>query len=1189
MAFAEGSPDELFLSDGEYQALGEQFCVHYIEEGRADEEAVALVCEHLQDPKWKMDITHKVKSTEEVTNAAVAALQDHDADRIDEVIGMIAEYADAPRDFYGHLLAMYPELDLSGVEAAVDGVDARAQLIESCKADGSQLDSFLRRFFARFVPWDGADREDKAKELCTQYFFKGTWDELHSLLKEHYPRALELNELQVIKMNGSVPDNAGTHTPASFVNTESASKSAQQEARSVAPPPSEPVPAVPAAPMEPKKRIPVLRLTRLQWLQHNAFIAKYFLMHKNENVLKRFAREMVISIGFRVYFALFYLLPGAWFLLVYSVHFFYALTWRLFLPEDTGYIQTLGLFCIFVAAAFAAASLWTHLVKTLLQWIYLDDAAFFGDVDYAVRWKDKDMRPRHRDANVPEGVGYDPEDAHGPARPLLNPVPQVHRATLPPHQRITFFGLPTSDSWSREYYCLVMGVATVLSPFLYCIIATAVKKESAYQTLSHFVEWCVVGGVAVHILLWIFAWGFTIRAKYRAYYEWSTFHNGPFESDDALLPELALDLPTAARNTVFVVVLIIPVGIIFLITSRVDPKYPVEWIFTWIAGVAYLLIMREMATDVRRFPLFIIFSAAAFCILGVVATALLNVGALAVFLVVTFMSQCLLVPHRYRPALKVNKQEFLDQASEGLTQALCEQQKRSGAGNASASVGAGGMSPNAPTEPMDNSAPPAAAAATNGELHGATVHIVTDAILRRQLEKSAPRGVDRSLLPCERVLRALCMPILSCVCPSSAFEGKNFDPSAPRELRGKGAAMPAGFWRLPSAFYGDAPDGASRHPRRKVMLQAAPRAMLSFAAAFFVSVALVLALAGYLRQAGTVQAPAAPPVPVDTASNFTSPVCSLLWSGLSVVDLAVLAETGYLRSTVDFERNYAGALQEAGWGLYGSSQHPFNASKQGPVPLRHGSLEKWGENSSTEVDWLHYATLPEDFAAANSTAEKKTANASGLTNWTNVHHVVVLRSNLEGRNLKRDLDVWGDSVAYQVVSALVPVLRVLPVVAVADWVEGLATFKRPLDGGAHPTRYLSNLHAYILNVTDTHPGPVTLVGHATNGGLAAILGAKLGLPVVAFSPPGTAYLAAKMGLKAEPNPRQLSVVPAEDQMCAIDEQAGAVQHIPCTASDEKTCHAIANTITHLATACRSPGLLARLGNATPAVTAAPTP
>lgn len=81
-----------------------------------------------------------------------------------------------------------------------------------------------------------------------------------------------------------------------------------------------------------------------------------------------------------------------------------------------------------------------------------------------------------------------------------------------------------------------------------------------------------------------------------------------------------------------------------------------------------------------------------------------------------------------------------------------------------------------------------------------------------------------------------------------------------------------------------------------------------------------------------------------------------------------------------------------------------------------------------------------------------------------------------------------------------------------------------------------------------------MTGHSLGGGLAGIVGAKLKLPSVAFSPPGLKFSRLKHGLRLRDLAHTTVVAPIRDPVPLVDKHTGLVQHTGCNESSALLCH-----------------------------------
>jgi len=81
-----------------------------------------------------------------------------------------------------------------------------------------------------------------------------------------------------------------------------------------------------------------------------------------------------------------------------------------------------------------------------------------------------------------------------------------------------------------------------------------------------------------------------------------------------------------------------------------------------------------------------------------------------------------------------------------------------------------------------------------------------------------------------------------------------------------------------------------------------------------------------------------------------------------------------------------------------------------------------------------------------------------------------------------------------------------------------------------------------------------VTGHSLGGGLAGIVGAKLKIPSVAFSPPGLKFSRHKHDLRLRDLAHTTVVAPIRDPVPMIDKHTGLVQHTSCSQSSALLCH-----------------------------------
>eukprot|EP01059_Diplonema_ambulator_P019415 TRINITY_DN3262_c0_g1_i1.p1 TRINITY_DN3262_c0_g1~~TRINITY_DN3262_c0_g1_i1.p1 ORF type:complete len:1022 (+),score=365.69 TRINITY_DN3262_c0_g1_i1:35-3100(+) len=181
--------------------------------------------------------------------------------------------------------------------------------------------------------------------------------------------------------------------------------------------------------------------------------------------------------------------------------------------------------------------------------------------------------------------------------------------------------------------------------------------------------------------------------------------------------------------------------------------------------------------------------------------------------------------------------------------------------------------------------------------------------------------------------------------------------------------------------------------------------------------------------------------------------------------------------------------------------------------------------------------------------------------------VFVVSSPLENGYMMRDLDVWGDSLAFSVASSAVPFLRFFGDDVTQRFVDGLRFLKSALD----PSDVDSKDKLYHLTeavISAKSGGNTVLVtGHGTNGGIAKIVAARAQVPVVTFNAPGTHWL-EKRYMQTSNIRNELNVVAYNDVSAQVDVQTGAQQMIRCESSHTMAeCYGIEHTLCELEKGC----------------------
>ena len=182
-------------------------------------------------------------------------------------------------------------------------------------------------------------------------------------------------------------------------------------------------------------------------------------------------------------------------------------------------------------------------------------------------------------------------------------------------------------------------------------------------------------------------------------------------------------------------------------------------------------------------------------------------------------------------------------------------------------------------------------------------------------------------------------------------------------------------------------------------------------------------------------------------------------------------------------------------------------------------------------------------------------------------NVIGIRGAQSTKEWIRYLNLWSEIVSYQVTSMLLPAQQ-LPQSLVTSFVSA-ASFLETLLHHNNADFVIGAIESYItehfINGTFHH---VLLTGHSMGGGLAKIIGSRMGFSAVSFASPGEVYIHRKMGFKLGNAQRQTtSVVSRSNTVTWIDRPGGLIQHIDCNASGHVGCHSIVNMYCELKIGC----------------------
>eukprot|EP01062_Namystynia_karyoxenos_P055875 TRINITY_DN46884_c0_g1_i1.p1 TRINITY_DN46884_c0_g1~~TRINITY_DN46884_c0_g1_i1.p1 ORF type:complete len:1061 (+),score=315.66 TRINITY_DN46884_c0_g1_i1:85-3267(+) len=255
------------------------------------------------------------------------------------------------------------------------------------------------------------------------------------------------------------------------------------------------------------------------------------------------------------------------------------------------------------------------------------------------------------------------------------------------------------------------------------------------------------------------------------------------------------------------------------------------------------------------------------------------------------------------------------------------------------------------------------------------------------------------------------------------------------------------------------------------------------------------------------------------------PACGLTWDAMDfgVVDFALLAALSYHSNLANFKSD----------------------------------LATWF-GTDLALIWPPEATDPRLVEETTSRVDAVMKSGDSVPiNWYDLYshkwnrHVILIRQEVgsdRGRTWLRDVDIWGDAVLYQIMSALNPFWSLWDEDTVTNFVSFLGVFKKPLVEG----EFHKDIEDYIKGLNDRMNGTFILTGHAAAGGHAKLIAQKMGLPVVTFAPPGTRWSSERLGIPTPLDLDDVSISPARSMMSMVDRANGFVQQTHCPSASSMT-------------------------------------
>jgi len=189
-----------------------------------------------------------------------------------------------------------------------------------------------------------------------------------------------------------------------------------------------------------------------------------------------------------------------------------------------------------------------------------------------------------------------------------------------------------------------------------------------------------------------------------------------------------------------------------------------------------------------------------------------------------------------------------------------------------------------------------------------------------------------------------------------------------------------------------------------------------------------------------------------------------------------------------------------------------------------------------------------------------------FTNGTKVT-VIAIRGSFTELDWIVDLNLFQASILLQLGGFIAPVINFWPLSLSSTIIELLSLQDR-ISTGLLPS-YYTVVEEFVRDAGLEHN--TILVGHSLGGAVAAIVGARLDMPALAFSGPGILKSYQKFGI-TDPDLIYKNVVnirPTNDLIPRIDEIGGLIQDIICN-DTVINCHKLRLTGCELLKACGDP-------------------
>ncbi|KAJ8577765.1 hypothetical protein ON010_g1436 [Phytophthora cinnamomi] len=257
----------------------------------------------------------------------------------------------------------------------------------------------------------------------------------------------------------------------------------------------------------------------------------------------------------------------------------------------------------------------------------------------------------------------------------------------------------------------------------------------------------------------------------------------------------------------------------------------------------------------------------------------------------------------------------------------------------------------------------------------------------------------------------------------------------------------------------------------------------------------------------------------DDTSEYAA--CSISYQGLSVLDLALMADAAY-GITTDIQKS--------------ALENRFNGTE----------LENWEyvarNNESTDgQQWMELY-----FPTINMT-------------------VITVRGTASATDALEDMHFWFGICIMQAANVFVPFLKQLPRAFVVNMLS------MRLIASIMPSPVFTDLLNHAVDTRARVGNNLVITGHSLGGAIAAMIGAKTKTSAVSFSGPGLLYSLGRFGITSQDvRDYVLTMKPRKDIVPQVDELGGLVQEIRCKKSSPMGCHSTSTHLCELYFSCGDP-------------------